>query len=779
VNRVAVFPWGDPIEEFLEPIGLTLQDFAERMTGGWLFGYVEALRSAGIEAVIVVASSSAHGPERLLHAGTGAPIRVVPVPPRAPGRPSNRESLRAWARTPLPGFARALRDEGCDAILVQEYEYARFDALALLGAALRLPVFATFQGGDWTASPLEARVRPWSLKACRGLIVPSRRERERLASVYGVPAGKIVDVPNPLDTAAWRPADRAESRRALGLGEDEVLFVTHGRVDIPRKGLDVLLAAWRRVAAARPTARLLMIGSGQDEAAFQAMIDADPPPQLERLASYVTDRQAVRARLSAADAYVAASRLEGLPVAPLEAMACGLPVVATDIHGLSDIFEAGEAHGGLVVPPGDADALAAAMLRLHDEPELRKRLAKAARVRVESRFAPEQVGAALAEFMRSHTRRNRLPSPSRGEGRGWGCARDADRPALEVNPSWVSTSDAELPTLGESTLHPALLASREEGEEHRASTSLTLDVAICTWNRADDLDLVLTALAGQAVSADVEWRVLVVDNASTDHTSAVVERHAASGALPGLRRVHEPEQGLTPARRRAVLETSADWIAFVDDDNLLEPGWIAAVAAEARARPEAGGIGGRVVLDWVAPPPPYLKEFGWCFAEQDHGPEPRAVDNLAGAGMVLNRRALVESGWLDRPLLADRTGARLVSGGDAEIAQRVRATGRELRYVPGAVLRHRIPPGRMTREYLFRIAAGLGASEAQVATLAWRDDLAGWRRQMRASLKRRAGWALTRLRAALVRRSGFTAALAWSAYAWGLYQASSRPLGRA
>ncbi|HYF22040.1 MAG TPA: glycosyltransferase [Caulobacteraceae bacterium] len=761
MNRVAIFPWGDPIEKFLEPIGLTLQDFAERMTGGWLFGYVEALRSAGIEAVVVVASSSVSRAERLVHAGTGAPIRVVPVPPRAPGRPSNRESLRAWARTPLPGFARALRDEGCDAILVQEYEYARFDALVLLGSALRLPVFAAFQGGDWTASPLEARVRPWSLKACRGLIVPSRRERERLASVYGVPAGKIVDIPNPLDTAAWRPADRAESRRALNVREDEVLFVTHGRVDIARKGLDVLLAAWRRVAAARPTARLLMIGSGQDEAAFQAMIDADPPPRLERLASYVTDRQAVRARLSAADAYVAASRLEGLPVAPLEAMACGLPVVATDIHGLSDIFEAGEAHGGLVIPPGDTDALAAAMLRLHDEPALRRRLAEAARSRVESRFAPEQVGAALKAFM--------TPFPLDGGRVGDGGARATLRQkAQEAVPPQVRSPR---PAAGLSP-QPAL-PLREEGE------GFTLDVAICTWNRADDLDRVLTALAAQTVQADVGWRVLVVDNASTDHTAAVVERHAASGALPGLRRVHEPEQGLTPARRRAVLETSADWIAFVDDDNLLEPGWIAAVAAEARARPEAGGIGGRVVLDWVAPPPPYLKEFGWCFAEQDHGPEPRAVDNLAGAGMVLNRRALVESGWLDRPLLADRIGARLVSGGDAEIAQRVRATGRELRYVPGAVLRHRIPPGRMTRDYLFRIAAGLGASEAQVATLAWRDDPAGWRRQMRASLKRRAGWAMTRLRAALVRRAGFTAALAWSAYAWGLYQASSRPLGRA
>ena len=73
--------------------------------------------------------------------------------------------------------------------------------------------------------------------------------------------------------------------------------------------------------------------------------------------------------------------------------------------------------------------------------------------------------------------------------------------------------------------------------------------------------------------------------------------------------------------------------------------------------------------------------------------------------MVLRRSALIESGWLDRPLVADRVGKSLVSGGDVELAQRVRAAGYELWFAPGAVLQHRIPASRMSRRYLFRIVS--------------------------------------------------------------------------
>lgn len=295
-----------------------------------------------------------------------------------------------------------------------------------------------------------------------------------------------------------------------------------------------------------------------------------------------------------------------------------------------------------------------------------------------------------------------------------------------------------------------------------------IDVVICTYDRAHDLDATLTALAGQHDGPAVDWAVLVVDNNSTDDTAAVVERHVARAHLPGLRRVVEPQQGLTPARRRGVLETSRAWIAFVDDDNLLDPLWLTTAAAAVVDRREVGALGGRVVLEWQDEPPPYLHDFGFCYAEQDHGPVGHAVEHLNGAGMLLRRTALAECGWLEEPLLADRVGRGLVSGGDVEIAARVRAQGYLLWYEPGCVLHHRISASRMSRGYLLRVSAGLGASEALVSLITWPGSYPAWRRRAWTRWRTQAAWAASQLRSAVRRPTTRTPALAWAAYSGGL-----------
>lgn len=254
-----------------------------------------------------------------------------------------------------------------------------------------------------------------------------------------------------------------------------------------------------------------------------------------------------------------------------------------------------------------------------------------------------------------------------------------------------------------------------------------LDVVICTFDNARMLDRVLTALAAQA-PAHGRWGVLVVDNNSTDDTPDVVERHEATGALPGLRRVEEPTQGLTPARLRGVRSTTAPWIAFVDDDCILDERWVERAIDFGRSQPDCGGFGGRVVPTYVVTPPAVLARYGWAFAEQDLGDVPVTVDCLVGAGMVLNRAALVESGWTRLPFLTDRVGRTLVSGGDVEIALRVAATGRPLWYVPECQLQHVIPARRTTIPYLRRMTRSLGVSSSLAHALTWDRSHRAWLR---------------------------------------------------
>ncbi len=126
-----------------------------------------------------------------------------------------------------------------------------------------------------------------------------------------------------------------------------------------------------------------------------------------------------------------------------------------------------------------------------------------------------------------------------------------------------------------------------------------------------------------------------------------------------------------------------------------------------------------MIVDYQSPPAPYLNQFGWLMSHQDFGHVPRCVISLVGAELMLRRVALIESGWAQNPLLGDRIGNRLVSGGDIEIGLRIAAKNWELWYVPACRLEHRIPEWRTKDPYLRRLAFGLGVSEVLVKSLSW------------------------------------------------------------
>ena len=230
---------------------------------------------------------------------------------------------------------------------------------------------------------------------CSGLIIASAEERLRVEKHYAGRHPPIANIPNPLDTGEWQPIDRREARNLLSLPQEAFIAINHGRIAIHRKGLDVLLDAW--TTSGRD--ELVIIGSGQDNDVFAALIAKSGLRNVRWLQGFTTDRPLIRRWLSAADVYITTSRIEGMPVAALEAMACGLPIIATDAQGLPDILEGGESSGGLLVPREDTSAIAAAIERLRTDPELRGRLSRAARQRIEQRFSIPVIGAALGEFL--------------------------------------------------------------------------------------------------------------------------------------------------------------------------------------------------------------------------------------------------------------------------------------------------------------------------------------------------------------------------------------------
>jgi glycosyltransferase involved in cell wall biosynthesis len=195
-----------------------------------------------------------------------------------------------------------------------------------------------------------------------------------------------------------QPPDPALRRELTG-GSDDVVFLTAARLD-PQKGLDVLLRAARSVEGAR----FLIAGAGDERTRLQHEAAALGVQERVR---FLGRRDDIPALLAASDAFVLPSLFEGTPLALLEAMGAGKPVVASAIPGTDEVVVDGES--GLLTTAGDADALASALRRIVADADLRIRLGSAGRQRVESEFSAassaRRVTAVYDDLLRTSTAR--------------------------------------------------------------------------------------------------------------------------------------------------------------------------------------------------------------------------------------------------------------------------------------------------------------------------------------------------------------------------------------
>jgi glycosyltransferase involved in cell wall biosynthesis len=200
--------------------------------------------------------------------------------------------------------------------------------------------------------------------------------REHLAHGVGR-AGQYRTLPSGIDFRGLRIAARRRDRirRSLGLEPGMTVVGTLCRLEAI-KGVEELLDAFLAVAPRRPRAHLMIAGDGPLRAMLLERIAAHPAGTRAHLSR---DWVAAEELLPALDLFVLASRNEGMGRALVEAMAIGVPVVATAVGGVPDLLAGGAA--GLLVPPGDVPALASALASLLDDPAGRQALGRAGRAR--------------------------------------------------------------------------------------------------------------------------------------------------------------------------------------------------------------------------------------------------------------------------------------------------------------------------------------------------------------------------------------------------------------
>ena len=258
-------------------------------------------------------------------------------------------------------------------------------AAGLLRSGLGKPVVAKAAGAGATGDAARLRRVRFGSRLLRGvaradrIVAPSRDVEEELVAL-GISRTQLIRIPNGVETERFRPTeDREAARQHLGLTGRLVSFT--GRLD-PHKGVDVLLDAWQRVASAVADATLLVVGKGPQEEALRrqaARLD------LSGRVIFVGERPDVLPYLHASELFVFPSRFEGLPNALLEAMACGLPCVASRIGAHAELITDGA--DGVLVDPRDPNRLAEAMLRVLRNTDEAARLGRAARHTIERGYA--------------------------------------------------------------------------------------------------------------------------------------------------------------------------------------------------------------------------------------------------------------------------------------------------------------------------------------------------------------------------------------------------------
>lgn len=221
-----------------------------------------------------------------------------------------------------------------------------------------VPFLAGARGSDLRVRDAVSRrlTRP-VVRAARRLLVVSEDLGRVAAEQYGADPERIRAIPNGCDAALFQPGDRQAAREALGLAQDAEVVLYVGRL-VPEKGLRELVHATRRLAAARPRARVVFVGDGPLHAELAATLAAEPGLPLQLAGSQAPAE--VARWMVASDLVTLPSYSEGHPNVLVEALACGRPVVATPVGGIPEVVDAAS---GLLVPARDADALAGALAK--------------------------------------------------------------------------------------------------------------------------------------------------------------------------------------------------------------------------------------------------------------------------------------------------------------------------------------------------------------------------------------------------------------------------------
>ena len=246
-----------------------------------------------------------------------------------------------------------------------------------------------------------------------------------------------------------------------------------------------------------------------------------------------------------------------------------------------------------------------------------------------------------------------------------------------------------------------------------STNSLSISVVICTYNRADYIQEAMESLYNQSLSKDA-FEVIIVNNNSSDSTEIVCTNFIANHLDAQFSFINEPQQGASFARNTGAKISKSPLLCFMDDDAVAEKNYLQRIIHFFESNPLAGGLGGRIIPRYLPAEPTWMSYFvsslvgNFDYAKEVTKFSPNKYP-LESNMIVRKEDFLAVNGF--NTALPGVIGNFRIGGEGKEFFLKLKTQGKSIYYDPSIIVEHVVETKKLTAEYLYRVASGIGRGE--------------------------------------------------------------------
>ena len=242
---------------------------------------------------------------------------------------------------------------------------------------------------------------------------------------------------------------------------------------------------------------------------------------------------------------------------------------------------------------------------------------------------------------------------------------------------------------------------------------MILSIIICSYNRASYISDALTSLYCQSAGLNA-FEVIIVDNNSTDNTKEVYTAWRQTNTNGQFTFISETKQGASFARNTGATIAKGEWVCFMDDDAVATPNYVENILKHIHNKPDAVGFGGRIIPKYIPSEPKWMSYYvSSLVGNFDYAPIACAFENgkyPLESNMIVKKSVYDQIGGFNVNL-PGVVGTLRIGGEGKELFYKILALGHIIYYDPAICVHHVVEVKKLTSEYMYRVASGIGRGE--------------------------------------------------------------------